>query len=172
MASERLGDPNFARTVVLMVAHDEDGALGVVLNRPLPLTLHALAEGISADPPAREGMLFRGGPCETSVLAVFDDLAADGGTPVLPGVRFTAEPGLIRRLLTHAEGRARFFAGYAGWSAGQLESELDERAWLLLPARPEHVFAKPELIWNLARTELVLGQPLKPAVIPLDPTMN
>lgn len=172
VASERLGDPNFAETVVLLVAHDAEGALGLVLNRPLEIPLGKLADDALATASLREGVLFRGGPCETTVLALYDDDACMAGATVSSGLRFSGEPEVIRRLLTSTDGCVRFFAGYAGWSAGQLESELKERAWSLLPARPEHVFAKPELIWNLARTELAVGRALPPGIIPTDPSNN
>lgn len=172
VSSERLGDPNFARTVVLLIAHDHEGAVGLVLNRPLPVTLGSLAKHSTGDSCPREGVVYRGGPCEASILALYNDDASPHGTPVLPGLRCTSDPLLIRHLLSHTTGQVRFFAGYSGWSAGQLESELEERAWLLLPARLEHVFTNPDSVWNLTRTELVLGQPIRPELIPPDPSLN
>lgn len=176
VSSARLSDPNFARSVVLMLAHDENGALGLVLNRPMPVDLRKLSVEVLGEETGREGLLFRGGPCESAVMVVYDEAASELGINLSPGLRFSGDREVIEALLrdppagAHAE--VRFFAGYAGWGTGQLEGELEEEAWLILPARPEHVFAPPESLWELARTELLLGGRVDPALMPRDPSIN
>jgi len=173
ISSERLGDPNFNRTVILMLLHNDEGALGLVLNRPLPVSLVALSRQIIGQDSPREGVVHQGGPCEAAVMVVFDDEASpDGGTEVSPGIRFSGDSAVITPLLRQPGGEARFFAGYSGWGAGQLESEMSEQAWLTLAARREHVFADPDRLWDLVRAELVLGYRVNPDAIPTDPTMN
>lgn len=167
ISSVRLGDPNFARTVVLMLAHDEGGALGVVLNRPIEASVEV--------PTARKPEIFQGGPCEVRrvTLAVFDEAAGAGkGVGVAPGLRWSSEAEEIDGLLQSSLGEARFFLGYSGWSAGQLEGEIEEEAWLVLPARPEHVFAPSEQLWSAARTETMTGGKIDPRKMPGDPSMN
>lgn len=173
ISSERLGDPNFNRTVVLMLMHNDDGALGLVLNRPLPVTLGTLSRQAIGEDSPREGVVYHGGPCESAVMVVFDDLAsADAGSPVSSGIRFSGDSTVISDLLRNAGGEARFFAGYSGWGTGQLENEMSEQAWLTLPARREHIFTDPERLWDLVRAELVLGYRINPAAMPADPSMN
>lgn len=175
VSSVRLGDPNFARTVVLMVAHDENGALGLVLNRSLGVPIVKLAQEVTKEPTPREGMLYRGGPCESAVMVLYDqdaNISPEGGSDVTAGLRFTGHASTIESLLRSADGDVRFFIGYSGWSGGQLEGELAEEAWLTLPARAEHVFSDPDLLWEMARAELVLGGRVNPAIIPPDPNVN
>jgi putative transcriptional regulator len=167
ISSVRLGDPNFARAVVLMLAHDENGALGLVLNRPI--------EAVIEKATVREAQVFQGGPCEVRrvTLAVFDDAAGFGkGLDLGAGIRWSSDAEEIEGLLQSADGHAKFFLGYSGWSAGQLESELEEEAWLILPARHEHVFGSIERLWALTRTELMSGGKANPPTMSDDPSMN
>jgi putative transcriptional regulator len=180
VSSVRLGDPNFARSVVLILAHDDNGALGLVLNRPLDVPLLRLSMEILGSQTPREGVLYRGGPCEAAVMVLFDndalptddDSPSDPGTELSPGLRFSGDRRVIEAILNSASGNARFFAGYSGWGAGQLESELEEEAWLLLPARLEHVLGPHDRLWELTRTELILGDRVNPEAIPQDPSLN
>jgi putative transcriptional regulator len=166
-----LFDPNFRRTVVLIGHHDEEGAVGVVLNRPLEVTVDEAAPPLSEL--VRPGdLVYQGGPVQPAaavVLAEFDDptkagVLALGSIGFLPEETDPAELGGIRR--------ARVFAGYAGWSAGQLEEELGEDAWIVTPALPDDVFhEEPERLW-----EHVLAR-LGPAyamlrTLPFDPSAN
>jgi putative transcriptional regulator len=148
IAGSGLWDPNFRRTVVLVGEHNEDGALGVVLNRPAPVSvaeaIPALASLVSPEDP-----LFVGGPVQPQsavVLAEFDD-------PERAGVLAFGTIGFLVGDVAadEAEGirRARVFAGYAGWGGGQLEAEVEEASWILEPALPEDVFsARPEELWS------------------------
>ncbi len=151
VASPLMDEPTFRRTVVLVCGHDSHGALGLVLNRPLGVRLDALswAWHERAAPPA---VMFRGGPVATeSALALG---SAHPGTtpawarPVLPGL------GLLD-LEQHAGTRdpavaqLRVFSGYAGWSPGQLEVELEQDAWHVVTARAADAFdAEPETLWQ------------------------
>ena len=143
-----LFDPNFRHTVVLVGEHTADGALGVVLNRPLDVTVEAAVPPLGAlvEPGDR---LFQGGPVQPSspvLLAEFAhrelaDLLVFGSVGFLVGeIPADVRPGILR---------ARVFAGYSGWGAGQLEAEMEQNSWILEPAREEDVFTDaPDTLWS------------------------
>jgi putative transcriptional regulator len=153
IAEPMLDDPNFDRTVVLMIEHTSEGALGVVLNRPTDLEVdEVLGEwsSLAASPP----VLYMGGPVEQNgVLALgrrrtpeADD--APGWTGVLGEVG-TIDLHLDPDDVAPGIDSVRFFAGYSGWGGGQLEAELAEGAWLVVPADPGDVFAPdPDTMWR------------------------
>jgi putative transcriptional regulator len=158
VATPELGDGTFERSVVLLLDHDEEGALGVVINRPTPV---GVAEVLPTwQPLATEpGVLFQGGP-----VALDSAL----GLAVVPGGDEDVEPVGWRRVvgrlglvdldappevLAADVVRLRIFAGYAGWGAGQLEEELRQGAWYVVPAHPGGGFddafsATPDLLWR------------------------
>jgi putative transcriptional regulator len=152
IAEPLLGDPNFDRSVVLMIEHNDDGALGVVLNRPTELEVDAVLSdwaGLAASPP----VLYMGGPVEQNgVLALGRRAGADvtvpGWTSVLGDVG-TVDLHLDPDELAGQLQSIRFFAGYSGWGGGQLEAELADGAWLVVPAVAGDVFAPdPDTMWR------------------------
>lgn len=143
IASPTLADPNFARTVVLLIDAGHDGALGVVLNRPTTLEVREVLAGwepVVANPE----VMFSGGPVETdSALAVAEVPDADRGP--IGWRQFAGSTGLVDldapvEIMASAVSSLRIFAGYAGWSAGQLEDEIAEGAWYVVPAEPGDAF--------------------------------
>jgi putative transcriptional regulator len=144
IAEPMLGDPNFDRSVVLMIEHNDEGALGVVLNRPTDLEVDAVLTewvDLAASPP----VLYMGGPVEQNgVLALgrrrHPDVRVPGWTPVLGDVG-TVDLHLEPHEVADTLDGVRFFAGYSGWGGGQLEAEMDESAWLVVPAVADDVFA-------------------------------
>ncbi len=171
IAGPSLWDPNFRRTVVLIGHHDEEGAVGVILNREAPLTV-----GEAAPPLAplvdEDAALFLGGPVQPTsavVVADFEDPArasvvAFGSIGFVPDEADPDDLGALRR--------ARVFAGHAGWGAGQLEAELAEGSWFIEPAEPEDVFTPdPQGLW--ARVLRRKGPDYELlSTMPLDPTLN
>jgi putative transcriptional regulator len=157
--------------VVLIGHHDEDGAVGVVLNR---VTDHEVVE---AAPPLAplvppDDLLFVGGPVQPEsavVLADFErpdaaQVLAFGTIGFLPPETDPDELGPLRR--------ARVFAGYAGWGAGQLDAELDQDAWLVEPATTEDVFTdEPDALWGRVVRRLGPRYELM-STMPDDPSMN
>jgi putative transcriptional regulator len=131
-----LVDPNFDRTVVLVLSHGEEGAIGVVLNRPSTTALDdALPHwsDVAADP----AVVFVGGPVQPEMAIALGD-GGDGVTTV----DLDADPALV------GGHRVRVFAGYAGWSAGQLEDELAEGAWTVCDSVPGDAFrADADELW-------------------------
>jgi putative transcriptional regulator len=175
VATPKLTDPNFSRTVVYICAHDENGAFGIVLNRPLP------------ELPAEEHVprwsrflagprvLFSGGPVERTVAVALarspDPAGASCLRPVageiamvdlsFPGDEVIAEVACMR-----------VFAGYSGWGAGQLDGEIEQDAWFVVDADPADIFTdEPDGLWR----RVVQRQPGKVAMFafsPDDPRLN
>jgi putative transcriptional regulator len=180
VATPLLGDPNFRRTVVLIVEHEEEqGTLGVVLNRPSAIGLGQVLEQWT-DLATEPSVVFRGGPVAPDsalALALIPGIDEPIGWHPLDGAPALARLGLLDldtppRLLVPAITSLRVYAGYAGWSPGQLEAEIDEGAWYVLAAQPGDVFAaEPELLWRqvLRRQD---GDLAFLATYPDDPTMN
>lgn len=152
VATPLLQDPNFTRTVVLMLDHNDDGAMGVVVNRPTEVDVETVLPGWQ--PYATEpGRLFQGGPVgQDSALGVVA-VPGDGAEP--EGVkRLVGSLGLVD-LDTAPEGVARgvaglrIFAGYAGWGAGQLEAEIAEGSWYVVDAEARDAFSDaPARLWR------------------------
>lgn len=172
LASPTLLDPNFRRTVVLIGVHNEDGAMGVVLNRPSETTVAEavpqLEESVQDDE-----LVFVGGPVQqTSVvlLAEFDD-PGPAALLILGRIGFPAN-GTDVDDLAEATSRKRVFAGYAGWGGGQLDEELAQGDWITHPAVPEDVFSdEPEELWS-AVLERKGGSYALLARMPVDPSVN
>lgn len=147
IAGGQLLDPNFRRSVVLMAEHGDEGALGVILNRPAGVPVAEVAAPLAGFvEPATT--IYLGGPVQRDavlILADYNDPAVPE-RPILGSVAF-AEPDPNPLILAEIR-RARVFSGYAGWGPGQLEAELEESAWIIEPARTEDVFTlEPERLW-------------------------
>jgi putative transcriptional regulator len=171
IAGSSLFDPSFRRTVVLIGHHDDEGAVGVVLNRPTEHTVADAAPPLASLVPSGE-RLYLGGPVQMEAAVVVADFERpeDAESLVFGSVGFLGEVvdpedlGPLRR--------ARVFAGYAGWGPGQLEAEVDEDAWLVAPATAGDVFTgDPERLWSdvVGRTG---PQHRLLATMPVDPSMN
>ena len=135
VATPQLLDPNFVRTVILILEHNDVGSLGVILNRPTTTALTEALPGweIAAHVPA---VLFAGGPVALGgILGVGTNSSGDVAPADL-------------ELGPDAVGPVRLFQGYAGWSPGQLEAELAEESWWLLDTAPDDVFGDdPAELW-------------------------
>lgn len=174
IASPQLEDPNFKKTVVLLVQHDENGALGLILNRPMDVTINDAWEQAEDAPCSADGPLFQGGPCDGPLMAVHGDQSLSE-IAVLPGVHFSTGKEALEQLVSQEQEYLKFFVGYAGWRRGQLEAEIEEGGWLLLPASRDEVFELGENLWRqLVRragraTSLAW---IDPKLIPDDPSVN
>lgn len=148
VAMPDLADPNFRRAVVLLVHHDGDGTVGLVLNRPADVRAADLCETLEVDWRGdAERNVHWGGPVQPNTgWVVTGDDALDGVTGVTPvgeGIHFA---GSLEALRTVAQGppeRLRIFLGYSGWGPGQLEGELAQGAWVVAPLSPAAVFDVP-----------------------------
>lgn len=166
ISETELTDPNFHRTVVLIVNHNEEGAFGLVLNRPAEASLGEIVEELS-ESDAGKATLFIGGPVEQHYL-----FTLHSGLPEHATSKFSSSPtdgivfepvfGSIEEYLQNEwpgepdqdRPSFNFYLGYAGWGPGQLEYEIDEDAWLVIPADSQLVFNDdPSEGWNAALTK-------------------
>jgi putative transcriptional regulator len=154
IAAPELSDPMFARSVVLVLRHDDEGTIGIVINRPtnlVPATIFPeLKDGIGA----YAGNLFRGGPiAPTRLLYVVRGLAAAtvNGPEVLDKVFLSIDDASLPDMTRLADGTndLRLYAGHAAWEPGQLQSEINAGGWQVLAGTAELVFhADPGTLWT------------------------
>lgn len=145
IASPTLVDPNFAQTVVLVAVHGDDGALGLVLNRELAMSLQDVWGQVSKSLCVRDESPRDGGPVKGTLMALHDRRGL-ANMVLTDDIYVATELATMESLISSAEGQVRFILGHSGWGPGQLESELAEGSWLLLPARSEHVFGDTDAI--------------------------
>jgi putative transcriptional regulator len=172
VATPTLLDPNFRRAVVLIAEHGEEGAMGLVLNRASPADV---GEAVPELEPltGADATVHIGGPVQPEAviaLAEFDD-PGDAAAMVVGDVGFVpAETGV--EFLAVEVRRARIFAGYAGWTAGQLEAEIEDAAWIVVSAVPDDVFCTdPDELWG-AVLRRQGGAFALLSTMPADPSLN
>ena len=174
VASPHLLDPNFVRTVVLLIHHSDEGAFGVVLNRPADNTIKELWEQVGETPCESERRVNVGGPVAGPLMAIHTDEEL-AELEIMPGVYFAAQREHLEQLLRQTERPYRIFVGHSGWGGGQLENELEEGAWLTTPATVDQVFDDDVDLWKKVAQhigELMLTSTLKIKHVPQDPTVN
>jgi putative transcriptional regulator len=171
IASPALVDPNFARTVVFITEHNEEGAMGIVLNRPSETSVESvvpeLAEIAGGEP------VYVGGPVQPEALV----LLADFSDPDAAAWIVVADVGLASAdvdldELAGTVRRGRVYAGYSGWGPGQLEAEMEIDSWIVEAPLPAELFPEdPATLWSdvLARKG---GQYALIARMPADPSQN
>jgi len=157
LSMPQLVDPNFNRTVVLLCSHDENGAFGLVVNRPMVTTGRII---VNFDPPistSRELQVWVGGPVEPqrSWILTGDSLATGESSRdlrITDGIHLSTSPELLQRVLDpEPPPRARLVVGYSGWGPGQLDAELHASAWLLSDVDRDLLFDTPsEQMWEAA----------------------
>ena len=208
LAAMQMGDPNFVRSVILLIEHDQDGAMGLIVNRPTDVAVADVLTDEDVEIRLDSGdasMLFRGGPCDGPLMVLhgghiselgevgFPPLAASDSRQVLEGIWFGSDRTIVEPALTGAIRPARFFAGYAGWGAGQLEAEIDESAWTVIEGdaatlwEPDKLFkglpSGPETasplsgdeLWRSLTQRQAASDFMKgwnPKIFPSDPSMN
>jgi len=161
VAMPALGDPNFSHTVTLICEHSSEGALGIVLNRPLEMTMGEVFEQLElvADAPALvERPVLRGGPVRPERGFVLHSPLGDDESPydttlnLSPTLHVTTSRDILASIARGEGPRDAIVAlGYAGWGAGQLEDEIRANAWLNAPADPDIIFTLPfEARWQAA----------------------
>jgi putative transcriptional regulator len=175
VATPALKDPNFERTVVLLVADEPGGSLGVVLNRATEVAVNDVLEGwgtLAGDP----AVVFEGGPVQpeaaiclarsktqTGLISGFSRVSGAVGT-----LDLSQDPGPLTEKIIGV----RVFAGYAGWSEGQLEAEIATGSWFVFDALPSDAFVeRPDDLWAMVLRRQG-GLTAAVAIFPADPTMN
>lgn len=171
IAAGDLNDPNFFRTIVLMVQHNEQGALGLVVNRPTRATVKEVCDKLLEDVKVvMTGQVHHGGPCEGPLMIVHNDPDVSD-IEITAGLHFTTDEHKLKWLLKHQVEKSMMFIGYSGWTAGQLENELATNSWLVAPAVPDDVF-DPKFDWQRLMTRAKLTQYVPIDRIPDDPHAN
>jgi putative transcriptional regulator len=175
IATPLLRDPNFMRTTVFIAEHTPEGAVGVVLNRPSDTEVAGVLPGWGSAV-SSPGVVFVGGPVSPEgALALArlggPELPDAGFQPVIDGfgvVDLEVDSALVA---PHLAGM-RVYAGYAGWAANQLDAEVEEGAWYVVPAAPDDVFcARPDVLWrDVLRRQG--GDLAMVSTFPTDPTLN
>ena len=150
IAMPSLNDPNFARTVTYLCSHDESGALGIVINRPLELTLSELLEHIQLPQPSSVALsdlaIYSGGPVQPQQGFVLHTPISDWESTlhITDSIGLTTSSDILRALAQNQGPDQLLVAlGYAGWGPGQLEQEIVDNSWLSGPADPSIIFATP-----------------------------
>lgn len=175
VATPVLTDPNFTRTVILILDHGDDGAVGLVLNRPSTLRLSEAMPGwedVAASPP----VLFAGGPVDPEAVIALgraraSTLPGPDWIPIVDRLRvvdLAAGPGVADELVE----AARVFVGYAGWAPGQLEAEVAAEAWFVADARDlDALIDEPADLWSEVLRRQGGGMALF-STFPEDPSLN
>lgn len=174
IASPHLADPNFYKSVVLMIKHDDEGAFGLILNRPTDNPVSDIWKLVGEAEIDSTESIFLGGPVSGPPVALHR-LKAAAEMEVSPGIYFSAHKEKLRKVVAQTKKPYRFFLGYAGWAEGQLESELKAGGWLTAKAKKNVVFQPADELWNqVVRTigEGILGKAAKIKHVPENPSLN
>ena len=175
IASPFLGDGNFNKSVVLMVQHNEDGAFGLVLNRPTDHLLREVWQAVTEEPCESEEVIHCGGPVEGPLMALHSQKSSSE-LRVFPGVHFAASKENLYEVIRDLDQPYHVFSGYSGWGPQQLETELEEGAWFTHPAVYNHIFSQGETdLWTIVSQEIgdqVVIKGLNIKNPPPDPSWN
>jgi putative transcriptional regulator len=173
IAAPTLLDPNFARSVVLIAEHTEEGAMGLVLNRPATTLVDEAVPDLAWLAEEEERVWVGGPVAETAVIVLAEwDRPELAGALVEPDLGFVGSDADQPDELDGAIRRARVFAGHAGWGPGQLEEELAEEAWIVEPPRREEIFTTdPDALWGTVLRRKGSRFALL-ATMPPDPSVN
>jgi putative transcriptional regulator len=174
VASRYLSDPNFVRSVVLMIHHNEEGAMGVVINHPSDKTVRDVWEMIGNDPCERDDLIFIGGPVPGPVVALHS-LESFSEHQVLPNLYVSTHRDALDLIVRKRDATLRLFSGHAGWGSGQIEGEMEAGGWLSTPATVDDVFSDHESIWKTVTQRIgleIMAPDLDREHMPIDPSLN
>lgn len=143
LASPFLEDPNFFRTVVLLLQHSNNEALGLVLNRPTDFTLKKVVSMVCEEECVHDAFLHYGGPVDGPLIAVHDS-ATLGGSKFTETLWVTSDQDILKRLFIEKGVRFKLFDGLAGWGPGQLENELESGSWLVSDIDEETILSSED----------------------------
>lgn len=173
MSAPFLQDPYFTRSVILLCEFDAEGAFGFILNKYIDLDLKDLV----SDMPEFEAMMSLGGPVQSENLYYVHTLGdkLPGSVPISGNLSVGGDYELLKTLIRTAQigsGQIRFFVGYSGWGAGQLEDEMAQKSWYVSEADGLPVMESDQVdIWGATLSKMG-GEFAKLANIPADPSMN
>jgi putative transcriptional regulator len=174
VANPALKDPNFDRAVVLLLEHEPEGALGLVLNRPSPTPVEAVLPGweqLAKEPP----VVFNGGPVSPGAAICLGRVGASGdgeGWRRLFGELATVDLERRPEEVSASVAEVRVFSGYAGWGPGQLEGEVEQTGWFVIDAWPDDALSNdPRRLWQVVLRRQH-GDLALLAAFPPDPALN
>lgn len=175
VASPHLRDPNFLHSVVLIVQHDVEGALGLVLNRPSDRSINEVWQELTGRQSDNPSPIYVGGPLAGPLMAVH----TNGRFPeneIVPGLWFATHRDQLHEIVEEPGKPFRLFNGYSGWGEGQLDGEMEAGGWLTMRAHAKFVFPKDdETLWQVVAHEIgddILRTDRRIREIPDDPSMN
>ena len=175
VASPYLSDPHFMRSVVYILRHDEQGAFGLVLNRPLNLSVGALLEELTDYNLENSDPVFYGGPVDGLVMMM---QVVMGDPDHNNAVLVASDRDRISEIF-HQKGflscQFRLFDGYSGWGPQQLDDELSEGSWMIWDILPDQLFTSPDQLWQLAVREIgrdIIAMGIAGSELPQDPSNN
>lgn len=171
IASPHLLDPNFFRSVVLLFQYDEEGAAGLVLNRPLQVSTNEIWPQISPNACAVQAPVYGGGPVGGPLMALHSRLMYSE-ICCLACVLFSVDRDHVVAVVEEGKPPLRIFSGYAGWGPGQLEREIQEGSWMITATSDSFVFSEPDTQWRRAcdslGRQIVFGDhSVRPRIDPL-----
>ncbi len=176
VASPYLTDPNFLRSVVYILRHDEEGAIGLVLTRPTHTTVGKLLQQLCGEAIDNDLPVYYGGPVDGPLMLLQECTEEE-----TPSIYIASDQQRIleicdpARPAQHCGGQYRIFDGYSGWAPGQLDDELREGGWLVWNLLPEQLFADSEELWQNAIRQIgrdILAGGIDPSKMPEDPAYN
>ncbi|MFO0889911.1 MAG: YqgE/AlgH family protein [Isosphaeraceae bacterium] len=175
IATPQLTTPLFARSVILMLDHGKEGAMGLILNQPTGTMVSALAGKIFEEDFTWEKVIHLGGPVPGSLI-VIHNRSELGGDEVVPGVFVNTEASSVQDVIHDRPEPSLVIANYSGWGPGQLEGEFNWDSWITLPASSAHVFWDEDRdLWKTvvsAANARKLSEFLKIRSMPADPSLN
>jgi len=174
VATPQLRDPNFCQTVLFIIQHQPEGALGVVLNRPSDKSVQNVWKVVGKPTCDSDQLVYVGGPVPGPLLAIHT-LSSHADQEVLPGLYVTAQESEFHQLVDHTMEDCRVYSGHAGWGAGQLDEELKAGGWLTTGATVGDVFSDYETLWKRMTSRIglsILAPDMRPEQVPKDPWLN
>jgi putative transcriptional regulator len=175
IAVPELADLNFFRSVVLLLQHDEKGAMGVILNRPAEISVKEVWNEAFEIQNDCKDLIHVGGPVEGPLILLHTQFSR-ADLDVLPGIFVSMGKQYLQEIVEENVRPFRLFSGYAGWGAGQLEQEIEAGGWLTMPADGDQIFASPDDLWKHVCEEfgsqIMQGQLAGRVVVPPNPSLN
>ncbi|MBK9449545.1 MAG: YqgE/AlgH family protein [Bacteroidetes bacterium] len=168
-----LQDPNFARSVVLLTEHNEEGSIGFILNKPIIYKINEIIE----DFPEFDAPVYMGGPVQRDSLHFIHriEALADDGDEIAPGVYWGGDFEKLKRMIRLGivvPHDIRFFVGYSGWGPQQLEGEMEMKSWIVSSRSDKFAFAdRSEALWGEI-LQAMGGKYKAMAHYPVDPSLN
>ncbi|MGW8258295.1 MAG: YqgE/AlgH family protein [Thermoguttaceae bacterium] len=173
-ASPHLLDPNFVRSVVLLMEHNDQGAFGLVINRPINKSVQDLWREVGGGPCTNTQAAYLGGPVPGPLLAVHGEESLSE-MKIAPGVYFSASKQNLDALVILQDPTIKIFIGHSGWGPGQLDQELAQGAWFTTPGTADFVFLDNTVLWTTISRHIgheMLRSMLKIKNVPDDPRLN